>query len=138
MVAGMIWYTQIPVDATFWGDLFPGYLLIGFALPFTFIPVSIAALAGVERHEAGLASGLINTAQQIGGALGVAVTSSVALSHFNNLLAEKHSFAYAFTSGTRWAFWVCVLISVLGLLATLLLIRNDEIAQVEVAGATVG
>ena len=62
-------------------DLLPGYLLVGFALPFTFIPVSIAALAGVEHHEAGLASGLINTAQQIGGAIGVAVTSSVPLSH---------------------------------------------------------
>ena len=79
----MLWYTQIPVDASYWSDLLPGYLLVGFALPFTFIPVSIAALAGVEQHEAGLASGLINTAQQIGGAIGVAVASSVSLSHFN-------------------------------------------------------
>ena len=77
MTAGMLWYTQIPVDGSFATDLLPGYLLVGFALPFTFIPVSIAALAGVEAHEAGLASGLINTAQQIGGAIGVAVASSV-------------------------------------------------------------
>ena len=69
----------------------PGYLLVGFALPFTFIPVSIAALAGVEQHEAGLASGLINTAQQIGGAIGVAVASSVSISHFNHQLkAGRH------------------------------------------------
>ena len=67
-------------------DLLPGYLLVGFALPFTFIPVSIAALAGVEQHEAGLASGLINTAQQIGGAIGVAVTSSV-LAHATSTTA---------------------------------------------------
>ena len=80
MTAGMLWYTQIPVDASYASDLLPGYLLVGFALPFTFIPVSIAALAGVEAHEAGLASGLINTAQQIGGAIGVAVTSSVSIS----------------------------------------------------------
>ena len=53
MIAGMVWYTQIPVHASYWSDLLPGYLLVGFALPFTFIPVSIAALAGVERHEAG-------------------------------------------------------------------------------------
>ena len=82
MTAGMLWYTQIPVDASYWTDLLPGYLLVGFALPFTFIPVSIAALAGVQQHEAGLASGLINTAQQIGGAVGVAVTSSVLLTHY--------------------------------------------------------
>ncbi len=74
-IAGLAWYTQIPVHASYAADLLPGYLLIGFALPFTFIPVSIAALAGVEHHEAGLASGLINTAQQIGGAVGVAVCS---------------------------------------------------------------
>ena len=49
MTAGMLWYTQIPVDASYWTDLLPGYLLVGFALPFTFIPVSIAALAGVEH-----------------------------------------------------------------------------------------
>ncbi len=86
MIAGMLWYTQIPVHASYWSDLLPGYLLVGFALPFAFIPVSIAALAGVEHDEAGLASGLINTAQQIGGAIGVAVTSSVSLSHFNHLV----------------------------------------------------
>ena len=86
MIAGMLWYTQIPVHASYWSDLLPGYLLVGFAIPFAFIPVSIAALAGVDRDEAGLASGLINTAQQIGGAIGVAVTSSVSLSHFNHLV----------------------------------------------------
>src|SRR4051812_9130179 len=133
MIAGMVWYTQVPVDASFWSDLLPGYLLVGFALPFSFIPVSIAALAGVQSHEAGLASGLINTAQQIGGAIGVAVTSSVAISHFNTLV-EKHgtdSFAQSFTSGTRWAFWVCAGIAVVGLIATLVLVKNEEIAQVE-------
>jgi EmrB/QacA subfamily drug resistance transporter len=137
MIAGMVWYTQIPADASFWSDLLPGYLLVGFALPFTFIPVSIAALAGVERHEAGLASGLINTAQQIGGAIGVAVTSSVSLSHFNTLMAENgpRSFAQSFTSATQWAFWVCVGIAVAGLVATLLLVRPEELAQVDEAAA---
>ena len=83
MTAGMLWYSQIPADGSFATDLLPGYLLVGFALPFTWIPVSIAALAGVQPREAGLASGLISTAQQIGGAIGVAVASSVSLSHFN-------------------------------------------------------
>jgi EmrB/QacA subfamily drug resistance transporter len=133
MIAGMAWYTQIPVHASYWGDLLPGYLLVGFALPFSFIPVSIAALAGVQAHEAGLASGLINTAQQIGGAIAVAVTSSVSLSHFNTLVREHgpQSFPQSFTAGSQWAFWVCVGVAVVGLLATLTLVRSDQLAQVE-------
>jgi EmrB/QacA subfamily drug resistance transporter len=136
MIAGMLWYTQIPVHASYWSDLLPGYLLVGFALPFTFIPVSIAALAGVDPHEAGLASGLINTAQQIGGAIGVAVTSSVSLTHFNHLVKTGHSVPSAFTSGSQWAFWVTVGISVVGLVATLVLVRPDELAAVDGSAVT--
>jgi EmrB/QacA subfamily drug resistance transporter len=130
-IAGLLWYTQIPVHASYVSDLLPGYLLIGFALPFSFIPVSIAALAGVEQHEAGLASGLINTAQQVGGAIGVAVTSSVLLTHSNTLLRQQKPFPDAWTSGTHWAFWVAVGIAVVGLLATMVLIRDKEIAAVD-------
>ena len=129
MIAGMLWYTQIPVHASYWSDLLPGYLLVGFAIPFAFIPVSIAALAGVDRDEAGLASGLINTAQQIGGAIGVAVTSSVSLSHFNHLLKTGVQFPAAFTSGSQWAFWVCVGVSDAGLAATILFVRDAELSQ---------
>jgi EmrB/QacA subfamily drug resistance transporter len=130
-VAGMLWYTQIPVHASYASDLLPGYLIVGFALPFSFIPVSIAALAGVEPHEAGLASGLINTAQQVGGAIGVAVTSSVSITHFNHLAKGGTAFPQAFTAGSQWAFWVTVGIAVAGLVATLVLIRPREIATAE-------
>jgi EmrB/QacA subfamily drug resistance transporter len=133
MAAGMIWYTQIPTHGSFAVHLLPGYLLVGFALPFTFIPVSIAALAGVHYDEAGLASGLINTAQQIGGAVGVAVCSSVSLSHFNHLIASHgpRYFPQAFTSGTSWAFWVLVGITAVALAAGLSLISNKELATAE-------
>ncbi len=130
-IAGLLWYTQIPVHASYASNLLPGYLLIGFALPFSFIPVSIAALAGVEQHEAGLASGLINTAQQVGGAIGVAVTSSVLLTHSNTLQKAGTAFPAAFTSGTRWAFWVTVGIAVVGLVATLVLIQDKEMATTQ-------
>ena len=133
MIAGNAWYTQIPTHGSFWSALLPGYLLIGFALPFTFIPVSIAALAGVHRDEAGLASGLINTAQQIGGAVGVAICSSVSLTHFNHLLS-KHGASYfpqAFTSGTAWAFWVVAGVSVAGLVVSLTTIKGAEIVAGE-------
>jgi EmrB/QacA subfamily drug resistance transporter len=139
MIAGMVWYAQIPVHASYVSDLLPGYLLVGFALPFSFIPVSIAALAGVEPHEAGLASGLINTAQQIGGAIGVAVTSSVSISHFNHLRATGESFPAAFTAGSQWAFWVAAGIAVAGLAAVIALIRREELAgEPEAAGVAVG
>ena len=97
-------------------------------MPFTFIPVSIAALAGVEWHEAGLASGLINTAQQVGGAVGVAVASSVATSHFTTLLHQGTAPPDALTSGFRWAFWVVAGIAVAGIAASVSLIRREEIA----------
>ena len=135
MIAGMLWYTQIPVHASYASDLLPGYLLVGFALPFTFIPVSIAALAGVRSHEAGLASGLINTAQQVGGAIGVAVTSSMLISRSNHLLHSGTTFSAAFTSGAQWAFWVCMGIAVVGLAATLVLLRPEELAATEAQSA---
>jgi EmrB/QacA subfamily drug resistance transporter len=130
MIAGMLWYTQIPVHASFASDLLPGYLLVGFGLPFTFIPVSIAALAGIEAHEAGLASGLINTAQQIGGAIGVAVTSSISISHFNHETAKGVAFPAAFTSGSQWAFWVMLGIAIVGFVATTALVRRDDLGVV--------
>jgi EmrB/QacA subfamily drug resistance transporter len=133
MIAGMLWYTQIPVHGSYWSDLLPGYLIVGFAIPFAFIPVSIAALAGVEYQEAGLASGIFNTAQQIGGAIGVAVVSSVSLSRFNHLTAlhGRSYFPQAFTSGTQWGFWVCVVVSVVGLVAVLVLVRRDELVHAD-------
>ena len=70
LVAGLFLFTFISVDGAYWVDLFPGFLLVGIGLGFAFVPVSIAALAGIKPFEAGLASGLINTSQQIGGALG--------------------------------------------------------------------
>jgi EmrB/QacA subfamily drug resistance transporter len=121
MIAGNLYYTQVSAHGSFASELLPGYLLIGFALPFTFIPISIAALAGVSHDEAGLASGLINTAQQIGGAVGVAVCSSVLFS----------ASAFVSVSGTSNAFWVLVGISVAGLITSVVLIRKEQLEASE-------
>ena len=91
ITGGMLWYTQIPVEGSFVPHLLPGYLLVGVGMAFSFIPMSIAALAGVEPQEAGLASGLINSSQQIGGALGVAIVATVAFTHTKTLLASGDS-----------------------------------------------
>ena len=89
LTAGMIWYSQIPVHGSFVSDLLPGYLMVGVGIAFAFVPVSIAALAGVVEREAGLASGLINTSQQIGGAIGTAVASTIFTTHFKSLLQRR-------------------------------------------------
>jgi EmrB/QacA subfamily drug resistance transporter len=134
---GLIWYTQIPVHGTYAHDLLGGYLMFGFGLALAFIPVSIAALAGVGPREAGLASGLLNTSQQVGGAIGVAVASSVAVSHATHLLQTGHSQAAAFTSGYALAFWVTAGISAAAVLAALGLVKN-EIPSEEVVQSSPG
>ncbi len=128
--AGMLWYTQVPVDGAFAANLLPGYLLVGIGLPFTFIPVTIAALAGVNGDQAGLASGLINTSQQIGGAIGVAVASTVFTSHFTSVLRDGAAPPVALTEGFQWAFWLLAALAALGLLATLAFLRRDDVAEV--------
>src|SRR5256886_3390845 len=80
LTSGLVYFTQVSVHGTYLGDLLPGFLLIGVGLGFSFVPISIAALAGVQPAEAGLASGLINMSQQIGGALGIAALSAIATS----------------------------------------------------------
>jgi len=121
----LIWYAQIPVDGTYAHDLLGGYLMFGFGIAFAFIPVSIAALAGVGPREAGLASGLLNTSQQVGGAIGVAIASSVAVSHATALLKTGHSPAAAYTSGYALAFWVIAGISAAAVVAAVTLVKNE-------------
>jgi EmrB/QacA subfamily drug resistance transporter len=133
----LIWYAQIPVDGTYAHDLVGGYVMFGFGLAFAFIPVSIAALAGVGPREAGLASGLLNTAQQVGGAIGVAIASSVAVSHATHLLQTGDSQPAALTGGYALAFWVIAGISAAGIVAALVLVKN-EIPTVEEAQSSPG
>jgi MFS family permease len=135
LTGGMIWYAQIPVDGSYVSDLLPGYVMVGVGIAFSFVPVSIAALAGVVEREAGLASGLINTSQQIGGAVGVAVASTVFTTHFNSLIADHKAVPVALTGGYAWAFWALAVFAVLAFIAALTLIKPEEMAA-EAPGAT--
>lgn len=78
--AGLFWLSHIPVHGTFWGNVAPGMMLLALGMGSTFVSVTIAATSGVPQHEAGLASGLLNTSQQIGGSLGLAVLAGIAAS----------------------------------------------------------
>jgi MFS family permease len=92
-----------------------------------FVPISIAALAGVSQAEAGIASGLINTSQQIGGAVGIALLSTIAITRTENEFAAGTAQAAALTSGFQLAFWVGAGIALAGVVAALVLIRQEEI-----------
>jgi Na+/melibiose symporter-like transporter len=129
MGLGNLWFTQVSADGSYFVDLLPGFFAIGVGLGFSFVPMSIAALAGVEPQEAGLASGLFNTSQQIGGALGVALFSTVATNRTSDLIAEGESQAAALTSGFTLAFWVAVGFAVLALIATLTMIHREELGE---------
>jgi EmrB/QacA subfamily drug resistance transporter len=129
LTAAMVWYAHIPVHGSFASDLLPGYLLVGVGIAFAYVPVSIASLAGVAEREAGLASGLINTSQQIGGAIGTAIASTIFTTHFKSLRIEGKSLPEALTGGYAWAFWGLAVIGVLALIAALTLIRREEMAE---------
>jgi MFS family permease len=127
--AGVIWATQVPVHGHFVGNLLGPFIVAGAGTALSFIPISIAALAGVEEHRAGLASGLLSTSQQVGGALGIAIASSVAASHTNALLHAGYEMPAALTGGFQHAFWVLGAIALLALPMIFALVGRNEVTD---------
>ena len=125
--AGLIYFTQISPDGSYLGDLLPGFLLVAVGLGFSFVPISIAALAGVQPAEAGLASGLINMSQQIGGALGIAALSAIATSTTNNSIVSGTARATALTDGFQAAFIGAAAVALAGILVALLVVRRADL-----------
>jgi EmrB/QacA subfamily drug resistance transporter len=125
--AGLYLFTYVSVDGSYWGDLFVPFVLTGVGLGFSFVPISIAALGGVAPAEAGLASGLINTTQQVGGALGLAILTTVSTTRTNTLLHADHSNRYALTHGFILGFWVALGVIALSLLVTFLVLKRADL-----------
>jgi EmrB/QacA subfamily drug resistance transporter len=133
---GLVFFTQVSVDGTYIADLLPGFLFVGVGLGFSFVPVSIAALAGVAGREAGLASGLINTSQQIGGALGLAILTTVSTTRTEDLTpAGQMPSLQALVDGYSLAFWVAAGFAAISLLTTLLILKRQDLATPEAAHA---
>jgi EmrB/QacA subfamily drug resistance transporter len=135
--AGVLWATQVPVHGHFLANLAGPFVVAGAGTAFAFIPISIAALTGVSEHQAGLASGLLNTSQQLGGAIGIAIASSVAVSHANALVHAGSTAPAALTGGFQEAFLVLGAIALLAVPAIFALVRRDELTDA-VAKATIG
>ena len=127
--AGVLWATQVPVHGHFLANLAGPFVVAGAGTAFAFIPISIAALAGVSEHQAGLASGLLNTSQQLGGAIGIAIASSLAASHTQTLLHAGNAAPAALTGGFQQALWVLGAIALLAVPAIFALVRRDELSD---------
>src|SRR3954471_1672327 len=129
----MLGYTRLPVDGSYWPDLLPLYLIFALGLAFGFIPVTIAAFIGVPPEQAGLASGLLNTSQQIGGAFGVAITSTI----FVSKAKSGHFTPQAFTTGYHWAFAALVAFAAVGAGLAFVFFRGAHVPQEELEDAPV-
>ncbi len=136
IAVGLLWFSGIAVGGSFAGDILGPSLLAALGLGLGFVTTTIAAVAGVAGREQGLASGLINTSQQIGGALGLAILSAIATTRTHDALAGGSSPVSALNEGFSAAFAAGAGFAVLGLIATLVLIRTrDSRAHVELARA---
>ena len=125
----MIWATQVPVHGHFLPNLAGPFFVTGAGTAFAFIPVSIAALAGVAEHQAGLASGLLNTSQQLGGAIGVAIASGVAASHTHALVRAGNAAPTALTGGVQPGAVGARAIALLAVPAIFMLVRREELSD---------
>jgi EmrB/QacA subfamily drug resistance transporter len=115
---GLVLYARLPVDGHYFWDLFPAFLISGVGLALAFVPMSIGALTGVREAEAGVASGLINTSQQIGGAVGVAAATTIATTfttHYVHAHTDVGAFSgAALTHGFQIAFYALAAIAAVG------------------------
>ena len=128
---GLLWFSQISPGGTYLGDILFPSLISAFGLGFAFVPMTVAAVAGVEPHEAGLASGLINTSQQVGGALGLAVLAAIANSRTSSLAESGTAMPVALTEGFQVALLVGAGFAIFGAVLALLLVGNGKPERTE-------
>ena len=128
IAGGLLWFSQVPgTGGSYAVDVLGPSILAAAGLGFAFVPVTIAAVAGTEPHEAGLASGLINTSQQVGGALGLAILATVANSKTQSLFQSGvHNTSVALTKGFDQAFLVGAGFAVAGAILAALLISSRD------------
>jgi EmrB/QacA subfamily drug resistance transporter len=129
----LVLFARLPVDGHYFADLFPAFLISGIGLALAFVPMSIGALTGVQQEDAGVASGLINTTQQIGGAIGVAAATTIATT-FTSHYVSGHPGASALggsalTHGFQIAFYALAAIAAVGALLAAVLVESKPAEQ---------
>ena len=128
-------YTQLPVHAQYFWDIFPVFVLSGIGLALSFVPVSIGGLTGVQPADAGVASGLINTTQQIGGAVGLAAAATISTTVTSHFVSSHGPASLvtgtALTHGFEVAFWVLAALALVGAVAAAVLVERPPKPQPE-------
>jgi len=133
--SGIAWDPRCSADSgAFWTHLAGPFFLTG-AVTWAFIPVSIGALVGVTERDAGVASGLVDSSQQLSGAIRIAVAATVAAAHSSVLLGSGQAAAAALTGGFHWALWVCGLVGLSAAPVALLLVRRTELTRAAAVGS---
>lgn len=122
---GLGWFSRAPIDGQYWVDLFPAMLAIGVGAGLAFPSLMTLAMSGATPEDSGLASGLVNTTQQVGGALGLAVLATLSTTHTDGLLADGVAGAEALTDGYRLAFIIAAGIVGAALVAAAALLRPE-------------
>jgi predicted MFS family arabinose efflux permease len=126
----LLWFAQVPTRGSYVSDLLGPMVVAAVGLGFAFVPVTIAAVNGVSEDESGLASGLINTSQQIGGALGLAILGTISSSKTTDLMSNAQgapvALPAALTEGFQLAFLAGAGFAVIGIVATLLFVSGED------------
>jgi EmrB/QacA subfamily drug resistance transporter len=135
VAAGLALFTQVPVDGSYLADILPTVLLFGIGAGLAFPALVTLAMSGATQSDAGLASGLVNTTQQVGGALGLAVLVTISSSRTEDLVAGGSGNAEALTSGYRLAFVVALGFIAAAIAVTALVLRSEREAVSEAAPA---
>jgi EmrB/QacA subfamily drug resistance transporter len=127
---GMVWFSNVHSDGTYSSDVLGPSLIVALGLGFCFVPLTILAVSGTTDDDAGLASGLINTAEQVGGAIGLAVLATISTSRTNSLLRAAHgaqsAVPNALTDGFARAFIVGAGFAVIGVILAVLFVKNSR------------
>jgi MFS family permease len=128
---GLALFTQVSITGTYWSEIFPGVAVMSIGMGLTFVPLTLLATTNVQNEDAGLASGIFNTSQQIGGALGLAVLSTLAASRTSSLTKDGVSGPEALTRGFHVAFAVGAAFLAAGLVVLLLGIRKRHVESID-------
>ena len=124
----LILFARLPVHGNYWRDLFPAFIISAVGLALAFVPMSIGALTGVNQSDAGVASGLINTTQQVGGAVGVALATTIATTYTAHFVSD-HAGSSAFggaalTHGFSVAFYVLAALAAIGAVLSAVILES--------------
>jgi EmrB/QacA subfamily drug resistance transporter len=133
VAAGLILFTRAPVDATYAIDVLPVLILMGVGIGICFPALMTLAMSGATKADAGLASGLVNTTAQVGGALGLAVLATLSTERSESLEAAGRSSAEALTSGYHLAFWIAAGLVLAAIAVAAVVIQSEDRAAEQFA-----